>query len=412
MLPFGHSDFAPLPGTIKAHPADFVVEEIPAYEPCGRGTHVYFGIEKTGLATMRAIEEIAWLLGTRPDQIGYAGRKDGLAVTRQTLSIEHVEPKKVAELRHPRIKILWVVRHTNKLKLGHLRGNRFTVRLRETEPQRLDELRRRLAVLEREGAPNYFGVQRFGAGGRTWKLGRALLMEDWEEMAAVLLGRPNEADTGPVREARTRFERGALDEAARAWPRSHRDEGRAAGVLAQTGNVRRAMLSLHPRARRLYVDALQAHVFNRVLARRIDTMGRVMTGDVAWLHRNGATFVVEDQQREQARCEAGEISPSGPLFGPKMKAASGEPARIEQAALEEAGVREEMFTRPTAGKCKGARRALRMFPEQVMIEAEEDAGGPYLEVAFTLRPGCYATSLLRELCHGEVAEPQEHPSTA
>ncbi|UCG32435.1 MAG: tRNA pseudouridine(13) synthase TruD [Phycisphaerales bacterium] len=408
MLPFSHADFAPLPSAIKKQPADFVVEEIPAYEPCGQGTHLYFGIEKMGLATIRAIEEIARLLGTRPDRIGYAGRKDAEAITRQVLSIEHVEPEKVAALEHQQIKVLWTRRHTNKLKLGHLRGNRFTVRLRETEPERLGELRDRLAVLEREGAPNYFGTQRFGAGGRTWKLGQALLAEDWVEMAAVLLGRPGEADTGAVQRARALFEQGAFLEAARAWPRSHRDEGRAARVLAESGDERRAMSSLHPRARRLYVDSLQAHVFNQVLAQRIDTMGRVMEGDVAWLHRNGATFAVEDRQREQARCEAGEISPSGPLFGPKMKAATGEPRRIERAALEETGLREEMFAGPAAGKCQGGRRALRMFPEQTRTEAGKDTGGAYLEIGFTLRPGCYATSLLRELCHAELTEPERH----
>ncbi len=37
-------------GVIKSRPDDFVVEEIPLYEPCGEGEHLYLRIEKTSVS--------------------------------------------------------------------------------------------------------------------------------------------------------------------------------------------------------------------------------------------------------------------------------------------------------------------------------------------------------------------------
>jgi tRNA pseudouridine13 synthase len=123
---------------------------------------------------------------------------------------------------------------------------------------------------------------------------------------------------------------------------------------------------------------------------------------VAYLHRNGACFAVEDAFAEQQRSDAGEISPSGPLFGGKMRAATGEAGELEGGVLEEAGLSADLFAGRHAGKRRGARRPLRFFPEDPGATAGSDADGPYVELTFTLPPGCYATVLLRELCHREV----------
>ena len=90
-LPYLTADVPGVGGIIKLQPADFFVDEVPLYEPSGEGTHFYFRIEKTGLPTMQAIREIARALGRQPRELGYAGLKDADAVTRQSLSIEHIE---------------------------------------------------------------------------------------------------------------------------------------------------------------------------------------------------------------------------------------------------------------------------------------------------------------------------------
>ena len=168
-------NFRPAAGLIKADYTDFVVEEIPLYPADGAGTHTYFLVEKAGLTTMQAVAEIARALNVRRHEIGFAGQKDSHAVTRQWMSVEHVAPEHVAALRISRMKVLETTRHRNKLRLGHLKGNAFTVRVRQTEPERLAELQDALAELTRRGVPNWFGVQRFGYRGDTWTLGRALV---------------------------------------------------------------------------------------------------------------------------------------------------------------------------------------------------------------------------------------------
>src|SRR5690606_18406346 len=84
------TDFEPLPGVIKEDYDDFVVEELPLYAASGAGTHTYFLLEKRGLSTMQAVNDMARALGVRRIDIGYAGLKDARAVTRQWMSVEHV----------------------------------------------------------------------------------------------------------------------------------------------------------------------------------------------------------------------------------------------------------------------------------------------------------------------------------
>src|SRR5688572_17141820 len=140
-LPYLTTHIAGIGGEIKSRPEDFVVEEVPLYAPSGEGTHIYFQIEKHQLTTMQAIQQIARALGRAPRDIGYAGLKDAEAITRQMFSIEHIDPDKVTKLDLPRIRVLEVSKHRNKLKLGHLCGNKFFIRLRNVDLGRIIEAR-------------------------------------------------------------------------------------------------------------------------------------------------------------------------------------------------------------------------------------------------------------------------------
>ncbi|MEE8170660.1 MAG: tRNA pseudouridine(13) synthase TruD, partial [Phycisphaerae bacterium] len=243
--PYLTRDVAPFPAAIKRRYEDFVVDEVPLYEPCGQGDHVYVRIEKTGLATMRAINDVARALDVPRRSIGVAGLKDARGVTRQTISIEHVDPARVEALRIPRIRVLSVSRHRNKLRRGHLRGNRFVIKLREAEPRRLPDVRAVLDVLVSRGVANYFGTQRFGLRGDTWCIGQSLLQEDYQTAVGLIAGRPGTADVGAVLKARQLFEQGEYDRAASTWPYGFREGARVCRTMARSrGNARRAILSL------------------------------------------------------------------------------------------------------------------------------------------------------------------------
>ncbi|MHC4799901.1 MAG: tRNA pseudouridine(13) synthase TruD [Planctomycetota bacterium] len=401
-LPYITKEMPGIGGQIKTFPEDFVVEELPLYEACGEGTHIYFQIEKSGISTMRAVEDIARGLGRPVRDIGFAGLKDANAVTIQTLSIEHVDPSRIEQLSIPRIRVLNVNRHGNKLKLGHLSGNRFRIKVRRVDRGRVTDAGAMMELLFQCGVPNYFGPQRFGMRGDTWEIGRAMLREDYREALAVMLGRPGPKDFGKVLEARELFDKQDYEAAAVAWPGLFRDEIRVCRKLAQSkDHAQRAFGAINKRLRRLFVSAYQSQLFNQVVAMRIDSLGRLFEGDLAWLHSNGAVFKVEDSEKEQPRCDAFEISPTGPLFGYKMTQASGEPGNIEATVLEEEHMNPDDWRSVGINRVRGGRRPLRFQPIDSLVEADTDKSGDFIVLSFTLESGCYATTVLREICKAE-----------
>lgn len=388
----------PAPGVIKSDYDDFVVEETPSYLPGGTGTHTYFLLEKRGLSTMQAVSDIARVLNVSRRDIGYAGLKDARATTRQWMSIEHVDPELVKSLQIARMQVLEVDRHGNKLRLGHLVGNRFEIKVRQTQPERIAELQDGLAELGRSGVPNYFGQQRFGGRGDAWRSGRAVVRGDLAEALDIVLGRPSDIDRGNVKQARELYEAGNYAAAAQHWPGMFRDERRALKTLQRTkGNKKRGFLAIDRSLRQFYVSAFQSYMFNRVVAERIKSgLGTLWQGDLAYRHGNGAVFKVEDAEVEQPRAGVFEISPSGPLFGYRMTEPEGLAAEIESRILADESLEPGSF-RSEKLRVKGARRPLRFQPTDASIKLGADERGAYLELRFALPRGCYATSLLREL---------------
>ncbi len=312
-----------------------MVEEVPAYAPSGEGQHLFMWIEKRGVGTFDAVSLLARALGRRDRDFGIAGLKDARAVTRQWVSIADVPAASVRGLELDGVRVLEATPHGNKLKMGHLRGNRFAILLRGTGEEHLAPAQSALDELVRRGTPNYFGEQRFGKRGANLSRGLSILH----------------------------------------------------------GNPRKASRSMPRRLFNLVVSAVQSEVFNRVLARRIDSYDRLELGDLAWLHRNGACFAVEDLDAEQPRCAALEVSPSGPLPGPSMTQPTHRPGELEAAVLEELELDPEVFGRMPRGTHEGARRALRVPVEDARVELAKRG----LRVTFALPRGSYATSVLAEL---------------
>jgi len=404
-LPFLTTDIPGVPASIKRDYADFVVEEIPAYEPSGKGDHVYFTIEKAGIATMHAVNDIARALGVAPREIGVAGLKDARAIARQTLSLEHADPDRVAALAIPRLRVLSVSRHGNKLRIGHLRGNRFAIKLRDVDAGALPTIRAALERLARRGVPNYFGPQRFGLRGDTGRIGEALIRRDDDAVVKLMCGSPNEYDTGDVLKARQLFEQGEYHAASHAWPHMFRDCALVCRVMASSGGkARKAVNALNRNAKKFFISAYQSWLFNQVLAKRITEIDRIMTGDLAWKHDNTAVFKVEDAAVEQPRADRFEISPTGPIFGYRMTQPTGGAAEIESQVLSPTGLTCESFGQLGPLSSPGGRRPLRFPIRESSAEASQDDRGSFVELRFALPSGCYATSLLREICKAELKD--------
>jgi len=403
--PYLTGDLAGIGGVIKARQEDFVVEELPLYPASGEGSHVYAYIEKRGISTHDAIARLARVLGRRRNDIGFAGLKDAKAVTRQWISVEHTDTDILLGLDIPYVKILQVARHTNKIHLGHLEANRFKIRIRDfTVPMRqaISRAEQVLSILVQKGSPNFFGPQRFGNRNDGHLLGRAIVAGQMEEFLDAFLGRPTGNENPVILSARQSYEKGDYERAWLAWPRSYCEQRRALKALIATGNRKRAFLAVDMGTKRLFVSAYQSAIFNDVLAARMPRIDQLLLGDMAYLHANGACFRVEEPPVEQPRCDAWEISPTGPIFGRRMTELTGPAGEIENPLLEDAKALIGSFKRLAKELAKGERRPLRFRPRNTSISSGRDDLGDFLELRFDLPPGCYATVLVREITKDRV----------
>ncbi len=411
-LPFLTADIAGIGGVIKTRPEDFFVEELPLYEASGSGTHVYVQIEKKGLGTREALDRIARALNVVRRDIGVAGLKDAHAVARQWISIEHIEPQRVEQLSVPDVRVLQTTRHTNKLKPGHLRGNRFVIRLRKLAvplPQATQTAQEVLSILGRRGVPNYFGPQRFGNHHDNHLLGKAVVQNNAAVFADLFLGHPRqEVDSPAVFQARRLYDEGRYEEAARAWPGSFFDQRRALRALAVgKGNKKKVYYTVDKHLKSLFISAYQSDLFNRVLAARMPDIDKMRLGDMAYKHINGACFRVEQPEVEQPRCDSFEISPTGPLLGERTTRLTGPAGEIENPILDGENLSDMDMRQMKHFGSRGGRRPLRFQPRDAAVTSGQDDLGPYLELSFELDSGCYATALLAELTKDRTTEAPE-----
>src|SRR5947209_273127 len=172
------ADLPGIGGRIKGEPEDFEVEEIPAYAPSGSGDYLYLWVEKRDLGAEYFARQVARRLDIPVGEVGTAGLKDRRAVARQMVSVPaHVEAR-LPQLEGEGLRVLAVHRHGNKLKPGHLHGNRFRILVRDVEAGAAERLGPILDRLRVTGLPNYYGPQRFGHDGETVRLGLALLRKE------------------------------------------------------------------------------------------------------------------------------------------------------------------------------------------------------------------------------------------
>jgi tRNA pseudouridine13 synthase len=339
-LPYISSDLPGVGGVLRATPDDFVVEEVPLYEAQGDGQHLYVNITKVGLTTKEVQIGLERLFGLKKGDVSFAGMKDKRARTTQTfsLSVGH-KPAEFAETAGGRIeaslpvKVNFVRFHRNKLKLGHLLGNRFVIRIRELAVPSAQALSLAQAVVGRinqVGLPNYFGVQRLGESGANVRQGIAILQGE----------------------------------------RAKRDRW----------------------LQRFLISAYQSYLCNRYLARRVERgdFGRLLAGDVAKKYATGGMFDVVDVEAEQPRYAAQEIGFTAPLYGPRMWMAKAEAGALEEEVLRTAQVTLEDFGRVHV---EGTRRMGRLLATDLAVAADDDG----LVLRFELRKGAFATTVLREV---------------
>lgn len=271
-------------GVIRSQPQHFHVEELPAYEPSGTGSHLYLLIEKRNLTTANVVSELVQR-GVDERDVGVAGLKDKNAVTVQWISVPKNMQNAAMDLATVAgIEIIDASYHKNKLAIGHLLGNRFRIRIQGVEQTAHAQAVQTLQQLQAGGVANYFGPQRFGSFGRNAYDGYALV-------------------------------------------KGHDVPG-------------------GDRMHRFFVSALQSHVFNHLLAERVrgGYLNTVIDGDWAKKHDTGGEFEILDAASEQERAERNEISATIPLHGQKVPVSQRAAGERERAMLARFGLQWEDFS--------------------------------------------------------------------
>jgi tRNA pseudouridine13 synthase len=328
----------------KERPEDFVVEELPAYEPSGEGTHVFVRFTKTGVTTLDAVRNVARALGCDSREAGFAGMKDKQAVTTQTVSLQTPRgttssdlAARALALRLDGIAVHDARPHNHKIKPGHLAGNRFVITLRGLAADRVDEVAASLSRIASEGVPNAFGAQRFGRTGDNVQRTLAWLRD----------GAP------PPRDARLQ---------------------------------------------RLLWSSVQSAIFNAVLEERVvdGTWTTPLAGDLLKLRSSGGLFLCTDPDVDRPRAVAGDVSPTGPMVGTGMRWPEGVPLALERR-LTEATLGNGFDLSRTRRLGEGTRRALRMWVQDLRWETGSEISGhspDCFRVYFVLPKGGYATTVL------------------
>jgi len=341
--------------TFNSSIRDFIVEEIPLYEFSGEGEHLILKIRKKDMTTWEMLDTISSHLGIKKREIGYAGLKDKNAMTIQYISLLKTHQDKLENFSHSKIKILDKYIHSNKIRIGHLKGNRFSIRLKRVFKTQKDKIESTLEWIASNGVPNYFGNQRFGNSN-----------ENYIDGENILLGKLKIRDK---------------------------------------------------KKREFLINAYQSYMFNNWLSKRIELsllldefkesevediikLERgslahtkkqpqfliVLEGDIMMHYPYGRLFEAEDLELEAKRFYERDISISGLLAGTKAK--KGEKvAKI----LEDRFIKEIDFV--------GSRRYAWIFVEDIKGKYIEDKA--HYELSFRLPKGSYATNVLDVLRGGQ-----------
>jgi len=331
----------------------FFVEEIPLYDFSNKGNFLILKIKKNDMSTWKLITVLAKAGDLNERDIGYAGLKDKSATTIQYISIPKKSEKELYKnLTTDKIEILEKTYNRAPIKIGHLKGNKFSIVLQQINESDAKFFNTTAKMMQSKGIPNYYGYQRFGEDSRSYIQGKE---------------------------------------------------------LAHSGK------RLRGSKEKLLVSAYQSHLFNKWLGQRVKLSNtiaeysidvaanklnypielvkvlakqqqhfKLFLGDIVKPYPHGKLDFVKDMLYMAKAFEQKKVSPTGLLCG-----ANSVRAKSDAYYLEEEYDDNELST------LKGDRRFAWIWPKDV--ETSYDKEAKKLTVEFYLPKGSYATTFLEEV---------------
>ncbi|MFT7879509.1 MAG: tRNA pseudouridine(13) synthase TruD [Sulfurimonas sp.] len=331
----------------------FFVEEIPLYSFSGSGNFLILKIKKTDMSTWKLIHVISKATGLDERDIGYAGLKDKNATTIQYISLPKKYEKELTKnLTTERVEILEKAYNKAPIKIGHLKGNKFSIVLHHITAKDAKFFRTTALKMQKEGIPNYYGYQRFGEDSHSYEQGKE---------------------------------------------------------IAHSGK------KLKGSKEKLLVSAYQSYLFNEWLSMRVKLSSvitkypaekaakkldyplelvkvlaeqpqffKLFLGDMLQAYPYGKTTPLKDMSKSAALFAKAKLSPTGLLCGENVERAKSDAYHLEAP-----------FDDTELSSLKGDRRYAWIWPKEVETHYESESNR--LTVMFSLPKGSYATTFLEEI---------------
>ncbi|EJN60764.1 tRNA pseudouridine(13) synthase TruD [Halogranum rubrum] len=420
------SDADGVGGTLRVDPEDFQVTELERFDTQpldadpGDFGHLVLRVTLRGWDTNDFVRQLTNQMGISRERVSWAGTKDKHAVTTQLFTVKQADSEDIPEVNNADIEVLG--RSGRGLQFGDLAGNAFTIRVHDPDrPETVDDITDNLHAFagsdEHVGVPNYFGQQRFGSHRPvTHTVGLHVVRGEWREAVLAYVGHPAESEPEGTQAARAFVdEQAASDdpdwqEALEQMPNRLRYERSMLHRLHQDGDEsddewRHALEAVPSNLQRLFVNAAQSYIFNRVLSERLDRglpFDKPVEGDVVCFADRDAPegLVMPDVDRLQEatgrrvdvmarHCERGRAFVTAPLVGTETELAGGEQGDIEREILAELDLEPADFELPGNFDSSGTRRA-------ILLRTEMAVDDDPLSFTFALPSGSYATVMMRE----------------
>ena len=332
----------------------FFVEEIPLFDFANRGSYLILKIKKIDMSTFKLISVISKATKLEQRDIGYAGLKDKNATTIQYISIpKKYEREIVQNLTTNRIEILDRTYNKFPIKVGQLKGNKFSIILNNVTPKANGQIRNIAINMKQKGIPNYYGYQRFGEDSQSYLQGKEIAYSGKKLRGAreKLLVSAYQSHL---------FNRWLSKRVYISQVVNNNDIDRASRILSFPKELIEA-LSKQPTVFKLFIG---------------DDMQEYPSGKTSYPLQDFDVSIKEFQNKQS--------SPTGLLCGSKT-----------DRTMSDARYLEEEFDDQELYCLKGSRRYAWIWPENLAFSYNEPT--QQLEIKFYLPKGSYATTFLEEI---------------
>ena len=400
-------------GCIKTVPEDFFVDEIICLPVPSNGKHVIARVSVYNWETNALLTALARNLHVSRDAIGFAGMKDKRAITVQLMSFPATINNVLAlSLKGVTVEVLYTA--SRPIYRGQLKGNKFRVVIRNVDTNIECAMRICEYIEAVGGMPNFFGIQRFGVMRPiTHLIGKYIILGRFEQAVMSYVANPIAGEPVSSFRARkiledTRDFAGALED----YPYNLQFERAIIHYLSSHPNYwKGALQQLPSNLTRMFVHAYQSFIFNLVLSRRYQEdipLHHASIGDIVFpkdrecnlQDTKGILVNNYNLGKINKQIAKGNCFPTAPLIGYDSQLAAGKPGDIERAIIHEEEIDPTKFNVP--GLPQFASAGMRRIVLAPISDLQVHGTDNTLHLSFSLRKGCYATSLLREFMKAPI----------